>query len=509
MRFTREGLEKLKTDFLPTRSSFRPAARLTGRYPVRILLGLVLILGTGCQSWRPPPRTAADLPMPAGYSLTTAMGQNRERWWEDFSDPGLNELIDLALTQNLSLEVQRARLARARAQAAKSGAVLSPTLSGNLEAGAGRRHDHRTDRTYGTEKYGAGLIASYEVDLWGRLEAERRGATLQVAASREDLKAAAMTVTAEIAGRWLGIISQQEQKKLLAGQLATNRTFLELVELRFRQSQASALDVLQQRQLVENVRAQLPLLDLQQQLLARELAVLLGRWPEAAIDLTDATLPELPAPPNAGLPAQLLESRPDIQAAFYRLSSGDQGLRAARADLLPALRITAGAGFDSDRLRSLFDNWLANLLASLTAPLLDGGRRRAEVAIAEAAIWEQLTSYRQLVLTALMEVEEALTREELLIEHRRILEKQLEIGRSALDEARSRYLNGLTDYLPVLTQLLAVQSLEKELLVRREEILRARISLYRALGGSWADHLPDPASNRKQEPESSLHDGTS
>jgi NodT family efflux transporter outer membrane factor (OMF) lipoprotein len=467
------------------------------------------MFNAGCLKLTTPPRTVTDLPVPAAYSLASATNQAGDRWWEDFNDPLLNKLIHQALHENLTLQGYRARLTKARAQAVKTGATLYPSLSGFLEAGAGRRHDNLTDRTTGTENYAAGLFASYEVDLWGRLAAQRQSAVLTADASREDLKAAAMTIAAETASRWIGIIAQQEQKKLLATQLSTNQTYLSLVELRFRQSLASALDVLQQQQLVENIRAQLPLVDLQERLLAQELAVLLGNWPTETIDPGRSGLPELPALPGIGLPVQLLENRPDLQSAFYRLRGADQDLLASKADLLPALSLTANAGFDSDRVRALFDDWLANLLASLTAPLIDGGRRRAEVAITEAAIQEQLAAYRQLILVAIQEVEEALSRETLLTENLRGVEKQLQIAKHALAEARSRYLNGLTDYLPVLTQLLAVQSLEKDLLTRRGEILLVRISLYRALGGSWTDHPSTPPVQNELELEPLPHDGTS
>lgn len=498
---------KLKADYPPNRLFLYSLRQPFKRLAPPLLLGLTAILIGGCHGLPPPDRAALDLALPATYSLDAIATEKRDRWWEDFADSSLNELVHLALSENLSLEGYRARLARAQAQAVKAGANLQPALTGELTAGGGRRHDQLADRTFGTETYAAGLVASYEVDLWGRLAAQRHSATLAASASHADLKAAAMTIAAETARRWVQIISQQEQKKLLAAQLNTNQTYLDLVELRFRQSQASAIDVLQQQQLLESAHAQLPLVDLQQRLLTQELALLAGHWPPPTLDLETSKLPLLPDLPATGLPAQLLENRPDLQGALYLLTRADQELLVARADLLPALNLSARAGFDSDQVRSLFDNWLANLLASLTAPLLDGGRRRAEVSIAEANIREQLATYRQLVLTALQEVEGALTRETLLAEHLQSLEKQLRISRRALDEARSRYLNGLTDYLPVLTQLRTVQALEKEMLLRREEKILARISLHRALGGSWTDQLFALPSAKEPEEDTSRNDG--
>jgi outer membrane protein TolC len=192
---------------------------------------------------------------------------------------------------------------------------------------------------------------------------------------------------------------------------------------------------------------------------------------------------------------QLLQNRPDIAAALRRLEASDQDLAAARADRLPSLRLTGGAAYDSDELEELFDNWIVSLAASLTAPILDGSRRRAEVEINRAAVQQQLAEYRQVVLTAVREVEDALISETKIREHIAALESQLQAAQNALTEAGTRYVNGLNDYLPVLTQLLSVQNLEIDLIRRHEDLLVARIDLYRAIGGSWVDDLTPPAQN--------------
>ena len=207
---------------------------------------------------------------------------------------------------------------------------------------------------------------------------------------------------------------------------------------------------------------------------------------------------EMPVPadqPAAGVPAQLLDNRPDIRAGLFRLEAADQDLIAAKADRLPALRLTGGAAYDSSELDRLFDNWLVNLAAGVTAPLIDGGRRRAEVDVTSATVREELALYRQTVLTAVREVEDSLAREMKIREHIGWAEKQLQAAKIALSEARVRYLNGLNDYLPVLTQLLSVQNLEIDLISRREDLLYARIDLYLAIGGTWTAELPAPAMN--------------
>ena len=370
---------------------------------------------------------------------------------------------------------------------------MVPTVSGEGSASY-TKSDSSNDSVSPSEvqRYSLGLVASYELDLWGRVRAGKRSAEYALQASREDLNTAAMTIASEVVRRWIGIIASQEEHELLLKQLETNKTYLELTELRFRKSLASAVDVLQQKQLVERVRSQIPLIELQEQLLHNELAVLTGKLPSQQESISDNSLPELDTPPATGVPVQLLQNRPDIRAALNRLQAADQELLVAKADGLPAIRLTGSGGYNGAKIDQIFDNWLLNLAASLTAPILDGGRRRAEVDSATATVNEQLSLYHQAVLNGVKEVEEALVREEKTREYIQRAEQQLEAAKIALEEARSRYLNGLSDYLPVLTQLLSVQNLEKDLVSRRAELLTARIALYRALGGTWTDTLQKP-----------------
>jgi len=452
---------------------------------------------SACAPYAPAARSGLEeAPMPHSFSVQDSIHDPGQRWWETIGDEELNSFVAEALSDNQTLHSYWARLERTQAQARKVGADLKPSLA--ADAGASYTKIRTDDAgSVENENYTLGLIASYEVDLWGRIRATHKSALLEAAASREDLNAAAMTVAAEVTDRWVAILSQRLQRQLLEQQLATNRTYLELVELRFRKALASALDVFQQRQLVERGKAQLPLIEMQQRMLENQLAVLLGRMPSQAPQISRQELPVLDAVPAAGLPLQLLQNRPDIAAAFRRLEASDQDLSAARADRLPALRLTGAAAYDSDELEELFDNWIVNLAASLTAPIIDGSRRKAEVDVNRAAVEQQLAVYRQTVLSAVREVEDALISETKIREHIAALENQLQAGQNALTEARTRYINGLNDYLPVLTQLLSVQNLEIDLIRRHEDLLVARISLYRAIGGTWVDDLIPPAQNNK------------
>ena len=312
---------------------------------------------------------------------------------------------------------------------------------------------------------------------------------LEASATREDLNAAAITVAAEVTERWINIISQRMQKRLLDKQLETNQTYLELVELRYRKAMVSALDVYQQRQIVESVKAQIPLVESQEQLLLHELAILLGKPPRTSIQISrkDLSVPE--EVPATGLPADLLANRPDVRAAGLRLQAADWQVAAAHADRLPAISLTAQATYGPAELDLLFDNWVLNLASNLTAPIFDGKRRAAEVDRTRAVVDENLAAYRETVFTAIKEVEDALISESKQREHIKALELQIDAARKALEEARERYLKGIENYLPVLTQLITVQNLDRDLIEQKAELLVDRLNLYRALGGTWTKDL--------------------
>jgi len=451
------------------------------RWTSGLLAVAIMLVMNGCSPFVPSRREPEKDLLPPAYSSPSREWAPEQKWWETFNDPQLNDLIEEALGHNFSLRQSWARLRQAQALAARSGAALYPEV--DLEAGASTER-RQTDATESVENYSLGLTGSYEIDLWGRIRSERQAARVSAVASREDLNTAAITLSASIVTRWIDIVSQRMQMQLLVQQLNANQTLLELVELRFRKSLASAVDVFQQRQLVEQSRAQLPLVEQAERRLLNELALLLGRTPFSLPQIQALSL-EIPTdPPAAGIPTQLLANRPDIRAAARRLEAADWNVAAARADRLPQISLSAEAAFQADKLSLLMDNWLTRLAANMTAPLFDGRRRVSEVRRLQAVVVENLAAYRQTVLTAMREVEDALVDEAKLREHLKGLQAQLEAAQNALNQARRRYRNGLSDYLPVLTQLLTVQELERSRIQRRADLLTARVNLYRSLGGT-------------------------
>lgn len=454
---------------------------------------LITIFAASCIPFAPQVRSKPEGDLPTGFSLYGDGPERPDKWWEVFHAPDLNTLIEEAFSGNPSLRETWARLEQARALAAQAGADLYPDLTLNaggarsrqrIDPGGRARHSVQTG-----EDYSLGLSSRYELDLWGKVFSEREAARLEATATREDVHTAAMSLAGEVTERWLSVISRRMQKNLLQKQLETNETYLELVELRYRKGMVSALDVYQQRQIVAEVRSQIPLVEAQEQLRLHELAVLLGKPPRSPLEIDRISLPALEKIPAMGLPADLLANRPDVRAAGLRLRAADWDVSAARANRLPSINLTGGLSYGSGQLDLLFNNWVLSLAGSLTAPIFDGERRSAEVDRARAVVDQNLAVYRDTVLTAVKEVEDALVSESKEQEHITALKQQMEAAQRALGEARTRYLKGIADYLPVLTQLLSVQRLERDFIQKQTELILYRVGLYRALGGTWTKDL--------------------
>ncbi len=450
---------------------------------------LILIttsLLSSCAIFSPGDRTGLDSEVPERFSLYSAAAADRtNRWWESFQSPELNALIDEALTNSPSIRQAWARLAQAEAIAIQAGASRVPSIGYDGAASATRMS--ATDET--TRSFSLGLNASYEVDLWGRVKSQAEASALDREATREQLNAAMITLASQVALRWSGILAQRIQLDVLDRQLEANQTSQDLIELRFRKSLSSALDVYQQRQVVAGTASAIPLARLRGELLQNELSALLGRADLKSLSIEDAELPEIGPLPAIGIPADVLANRPDVRQAGMQLQAADWSVSAARADRLPALRLSASASYASAEAGKLFDDWIANLAASVTGPVFEGGRRKAEVERTRAVVDERLAGYRAVVINAIKEVEDALVSEQQQRDYVDALDRRLEAARLSYGESVNRYRNGLIEYTTVLIQLNTLQVLERDRVAAQYDLLQYRINLYRALGGSWPNEL--------------------
>ena len=453
-------------------------------FRIGVLCLAVLAGGAGCGVKGP----ASKAPPPVEMSKTFSQSGDApvvRKWWLSFADERLGALMDQALSDNPGLQGTWSRLAQAEASARRAGAGQKPALTGEGSA-ARRRTDTPRSATYATD-LSLGLAVSYELDLWGRIRSQRDAAEMELQATREDLDAAAITLTANVADTWCRLLDSAAQIKLIDEQISTNTKYLEIVSLRARKGQAQlkAIAALQQQQQLEATRSQRVQAQLSREVLTHGLAVLLGKAPTGPLSGIDGVLPPLPPLPRTGLPAELVTRRPDIRAAALRLAGANHTLGAAVADRFPRISLVARAETSGPKAHDLFDNWVGSLAGNLTAPLLDGGLRTAEVDRSRAAAEQALHNYAQAVLAALQEVEDALARERRQNEYLAHLTVQLDLSGKVVEQSRQHHFKGSMSYLHVLDALRSNQSLQRRVLTAKLDLIRNRISLYRALGGGW------------------------
>jgi len=421
-----------------------------------------------------------------------------EAWCSDFGQSGLDEVVQKTWSDNVRLKAAWARLRRAEAAVDVARASLFPSVGANAEGSYSTRDlegetgagDSVGSDIAGQTYWELSATASYEVDIWGRHRHRAKAAELEARAAEAGARSVAMTVTSQVAEAWFDVIAQRRRVELLERQLEVSREILDITQDRLRRGLVPALDVATQRRNVESIRSELHLAESLLETSRHRLAVLVGDAPgseEAYVETNE--LPEVTALPGAGVPADLLERRPDLRQAHLQLKAADERTAAAVADRLPRLQLSASLGFQSEQIAQLFEQIFASIGAGISQPIFEGGRLNAEVKRSEAAAQEQLYVYAETLLTALREVRDALTQEENQRERIESLERELDHAQSVVDLARKQYRTGSADYLRVLTGLEELQQIERTLLEARRQQISYRISLCRALGGTWVESV--------------------
>ncbi|SDB47137.1 Outer membrane efflux protein [Desulfonatronum thiosulfatophilum] len=462
------------------------SATLANLLPAALLLLAALHL-TGCAAHTP--RTVQPPPgMPSAFAgdVTEATAlPGMTHWWNAFDDHRLDALMQELFSGNMDLRAATSRLERAQAAADVAGAARSPGL--NLEGAGGRQRQALPLGPQTDDAYRLSAAAAYELDLWGRLSSREQAATTDAQAAAEDVRALRVSLSATLVDLYHLAAEAQAQLELNDRAASHAHNSLELTRNRYREGLVPLLDVHQAQQNLARIRAQRPTHEARLTQSRNALDVLLGRYPG---EQPSISIPALPVPPDifaAGLPSELLTTRPDIRAAQHRLQAADARVAAAVADRFPTFSLTAVYGGASTDLGALLasSNIFWNLLLNAAQPLLDGGRREAQVRVSEAEFQELLARYHQAVLQAFAEVEDALTANETTARRVLLLEDHRTAAQRTLDTALWRYQHGLNDYLPVLQAQTVLTDTESALLTARRQILADRVQLARALGGAF------------------------
>ncbi|MGD9733975.1 MAG: efflux transporter outer membrane subunit [Desulfamplus sp.] len=457
---------------------------------------------SSCKSLIPEPENPHDkLLIPDSYYNLTQdsyYSEKNHRWWESFESSELNDLIETALGKNFTLKEAWARLKQAEAAQNSQNSALFPSI--NFNASAARKALETTANAAGSSSgvgssssysnFSVGPAAAYEVDLWGNINARILEYESRTAAAAFDVETAAISVAAEIAGNWVELITVRETISLIKQQVETNTMLLELLELRFVNSMSTALDVLQQKEVVAKSRARIPPLEIREANLLNSISLLCGKASRKEISISTPTLKEISTIPQVGIPAELLSNRPDIKSAGFRLTASKWALFQARADRLPSLTLNGSFLLQHTSLQDILRNWIFTLASNLNATLFDGGKNRAAIDLASGVMDERLAAYQRAVFTAIMEVENSIAAQTHRTKWIELLKAELATAQLALEEARNRYIKGIDSFIQVVTEELNVQNLEINLLEQKAALFKDRIALFRALGGNLQESSP-------------------
>ena len=426
----------------------------------------------------------ADSPVPPTWSVSSAGAVTADStWWRSFGSAELDALIAWSSAGNFDLQAAFARVEEARGRAEIAGAPLYPSVG--LAAAVNQGVGPSSTRVQGL--FGQ---ASYELDFWGKNRAAAGAAAALADASAFDAQTVAVTLEASVADTYFQVLSLQGRLSL-AQQIADSaRRVLVLVQAQAAGGIASDLEVEQQRNALATFEAAVPALQQQLEQSAHLLAVLTGETPEGfhvqEAKAMNVSIPEV----QADLPATTLQRRPDIRAAEARLISANFDIGKARAAFFPSFTLTAQGGVGSTSLANFFPPAaLFNVVAGLFQPIFEGGSLRGQLRYDRAHAIELAATYRQTVIAALQDVEDALTATQRLKELEALDEVAVDSARRASELARAQFEAGTADFLTVLTTERTRYQAEDAMLQVRLQRLQATVGLFRALGGGFGTQV--------------------
>jgi len=403
-------------------------------------------------------------------------------WLASFNDPVLLKLIAEGQTNNIDLKVTAANIEKAWLLAKQSGSTLKPQLDLSLN----RTQSGNVAGDPTSRNVEVGLAASWELDVWGRLRAGVKAAEASAQAAEADYVFAQYSLSANIAKTYLQAIEAKQQANIARRNQAILEKTMGITKLKYDNGESTGQDVALNRADVASAREQLIQIEGTERDVLRALEVLLGRYPNAKLQLPDA-LPDLPGAPPANIPSELLERRPDIISAERKIISAFNATSNAKAARLPRFSLTSSLGGASKSLSDVLNstNVLWQLAANLVTPLFDGDRLLIDVEIANVEQKQAVLTYAQTTLTAFSEVETNLDQGLVLTQRETALREVFAQSSKASRIAELSYKEGEISLLDVLQIQQQTFAAESNLLSIQRSQLEQRINLYLALGGSW------------------------
>ena len=485
------------------------AGRQDGGLGAALAAMALLVIPSGCTvgpDYRTPSATA--LALPSRFSIETPPGSappgtaELASWWTALEDPVLDGLVKDALAASPDIVAAGGRLRAARGATRGARAGLLPSLDASASAGRSALIGKGSDAPVATAGLGlgttldAGLDASYEADIFDGVKRSVQAARADESSAAEALRDTQRSVVAEVAIDYITARSAQERLAIARSNLHSQDETVQIVGWRVRAGLTSSLDLAQARAQREQTAASIPSFETSFVQSSNALAILIGQAPGS---IAGRLQPPQPVPIadrvlGADVPAAMLARRPDVRAAERTLAAATARIGVAKAQLYPALRLTGSLAGTGGSVGDITRFSTGSLIAAISAPIFDGGAIRGQIEQARGNADVALATYRTTVLTALGDVENAMT----ALANTRVREVALALAvddsRNALLLAQSQYRAGLVDFQVLLDSERTLLSSEDGLASARADRASALVQLYKALGGGWqAAPIPDSA----------------
>ena len=462
-------------------------------------MGCILTAIAGCTVGpdyvpvKPDAPTDWNTQLPPGLQRDPA---SLSQWWTKLNDPQLTALVERAVEGNLSLLQAAQRIHEARAQRAIASAGQFPTLTATGSATRSEFSQNSIYQGLTDNFYSAGFDASWELDLFGRIQRQVEVGDALVTASEEAYRDMLVTLIAEVALNYVEVRLFQERLAVLKANEATQSQTLELVKANVEAGQVSRLDLEQSSTNLELTRSQIPSIETGLEQSKNRLAVLLGLQPGALQGELD-TITDIPLPPPTiavGVPAEALRRRPDVRRAERELAAQTAQVGVATADLYPRFHLLASIGLDSMGSADLLSRSSESfgIGPSMQWAVFDAGRIRANIEVQTSRQQQALLAYESTVLEALRNVEDAILaygKEKLRNDALTLAEQS---AARAVTIAQDRYDMGETSFLSVLDAQRSLLSIQDQLAISSARSTSLAITLYKALGGGWSSLAPEP-----------------
>ena len=426
-------------------------------------------------------------------------------WWKVFRDPVLTKLEEQVAAANLDVQTATVRLAESRFQRGVVAAAQFPSLNGSAKYNRELYSQNGIVSLISPlagpgfaitpiNEYNTGLDASWEIDLWGKVRRQVESADASLDQAADERRAALVSSLAELARDYVQLRGVQTQIKIANDNLKVDRDVLSLAQQRQQSGVQNGLDVENAAAQVEAVRAQIPQLQQQESEYINALSLLLDE-PPGALRSTVGEASVHTGPPRipVGIPSELARRRPDIRAAEDQLHAATANVGVAIGDFYPSIQFNGNVGFDSLDIKNLYDvhSLQYTFGPSVSLPIFAGGRLRSTLNLRDAQQVEAAINYRKTVLQAWHEVVNALVAHRLEMKRRARLNAQIEHASAALDLARARYSDGVTEFLTVLDAERTLLQAQQEHATSTTNVSLDLVQLFKALGGGWETEFPD------------------